>query len=231
MNEFLLFIEEHQTWLYFLIAFIGLVYLRSAYLSYRELRRAIFGLERERAASRLVRAGAMLALVVAGWIAVFVIATITSPALPLSVRQTPIPTVALLATPDTPEGAPDLGSNTATPIQAPEIDHSGCLNESATIISPKDGDTVQGTVRILGKANIPNFAFYMVEYRRLDGDWLTVSAGSDAICETCEETEELGTWDTSLVEPGFYGFRLVVSDTAGNAPLPCEIQIRIVPSS
>jgi hypothetical protein len=231
MNEFLLFVEEHQTWLYVFIAFLGLVYLRSAYLSYKDMRRAIFGLERERASSRLVRSGAMLALVIAGWIAVFVIATFTSPALPLSVRESPIPTVALLATPEIVEGTSEPGFSTATPIQASEIDRSGCLNENATITSPKDGDTVQGIVVILGKANIPNFAFYKVEYRRLDGDWLTVSAGSDPICETCEETEELGTWDTRLVEPGFYGFRLVVSDTVGNAPLPCEIQIRIVPSS
>jgi hypothetical protein len=231
MNEFLLFVEEHQTWLYVFIAFLGLVYLRSAYLSYKEMRRAIFGLERERASSRLLRSGAMLALVIAGWIAVFVIATFTGPALPLSVRESPIPTVALLATPDTVEETPEPGFSTATPIQDTEIDRSGCLNENATITFPKDGDTIQGTVVILGKANIPNFAFYKVEYRRLDGDWLTVSAGSDPICATCEETEELGTWDTSLVEPGFFGFRIVVSDSAGNAPLPCEIQIRIVPSS
>ncbi len=40
---------------------------------------------------------------------------------------------------------------------------------------------------------------------------------------------DLGFWDTTLVNPGDYGFRLVVTDTAGNAPLPCVRRVRVLP--
>ena len=109
----------------------------------------------------------------------------------------------------------------------------GCLNPDATLTSPQDGESISGTVKILGTANIQNFAFYKVEYRSLtpDSSWLTVSAGTVPVCEgKCEISEELGSWDTSLVSPGEYGFRLVVTDTEGNAPLPCEIQVRVLPT-
>ncbi|NIS82074.1 MAG: hypothetical protein GTO14_18130 [Anaerolineales bacterium] len=230
MEEILLFIEERQTWIYLIFALIGLIYLRALILSYQNLRKSFFSLERERAMSRLSRSAAMLALVVAGLVATFVLANFAGPAVPASMRSTPLPTVSLLATPKSQSEAVEEGFATVTPLAPPGLNGAGCLNPDATILEPENGDTVSGRVQILGVANIQNFAFYKVEYRRLDGDWLTVSAGSMPVCETCENIEELGIWDTRLVEPGIYGFRLLVTDTAGNAPLPCEIQIQIMPS-
>ncbi len=232
MDEILLFVEEQQTWIYLLLALAGLIYLRSIFRSYRELRRAVFVLERERAMSMLIRSGAMLALVIAALAATFVVATFAGPALPLSTRQTPLPTVSLLATP---EGTVETSSEdfvTATPFDPLTVNNAGCQNPTATITSPNDGDSVSGVVAILGTANIENFAFYKLEYRRLspDFEWIPVSAGTQRVCELCDITEELGTWNTSLVIPGDYAFRLVVTDAVGNAPLPCEIRLRVLPS-
>jgi hypothetical protein len=229
MEEILLFIEEQQTWIYILFGLLGLIYLRASIRSYQNLRKAIFSLEREQAMSRLSRSAAILALLVAGLVATFVLATFASPAVPASMRSTPLPTVSLLATPGTQSEVVDEGFSTVTPLSPSGLDGAGCINPDATILEPENGDTVSGRLRIIGVANIQNFAFYKVEYRSFDGAWLSVSAGSTPVCENCENTEELGVWDTSLVEPGIYGFRLVVTDTAGNAPLPCEIQIRIMP--
>lgn len=232
MDEILLFVEEQQTWIYLLLALAGLIYFRSIFRSYRELRRAVFALERERAMSMLIRSGAMLALVIAALAATFVVATFAGPALPLSTRQTPLPTVSLLATPEDAIETLTEDFVTATPFDPLTVDSAGCQNPTATITNPKDGDSVSGVVAILGAANIENFAFYKLEYRRLSPDieWIPVSAGTQRVCEFCDINDELGTWNTSLVIPGDYAFRLVVTDAAGNAPLPCEIRLRVLPS-
>jgi hypothetical protein len=241
MEDFLLFFEEQQTWIYLALAIIGAVYLRFLFVAYRTSRRAFYALERERSLNHMRRSIAMLLLVFAGMTATFLIVNFASPSIPVSLRPTPLPTISLLATPIGSSAQVEEGSTDVTAEIPSAPDGSGCLNENATILQPQNGETVSGTIVILGVANIPNFAFYKVEYRRLDGEWVTITAGSTAVCETCggsdeedtgtpEETLQLGTWDTRLVEPGTYGFRLVVLDTEGNAPLPCEIQIQILPA-
>ena len=233
MSELLLFIEDKQTWIYLLIVIAGVIYLRSLIRSYRESRYTIFNLERERATRKMVRAGAMLTLVVAALIATFLIATFASPALSSSILQTAIPTVSLLTTPSAIENASEEDFVAATALDQLTTDSSGCLNPEATITDPLDGDTVSGVIQILGAANIQYFAFYKIEYRSESPGavWQAVSAGTEPVCETwCEETEDLGTWDTSLVTPGLYEFRLVVTDTESNAPLPCTIKLRVLPS-
>jgi hypothetical protein len=233
MEEILLFVEEQQTWIYLLLALAGLIYLRAIFRATRDLRRAVFDLERERATVRLMRSGAMLAMVAAGLAATFVVATFAGPALQLPLRQTPFPTISLLATPEVGSAPENEGFVTATPLAAAGSDSSGCQNQAATITDPQAGDTISGLVSISGTANISNFAFYKLEYRRItiDSEWYPVSAGTDRVCdEGCDIKQELGFWNTSLVEPGEYIFRLVVTDSAGNAPLPCEIRVRVMPS-
>ena len=232
MEEILLFIEERQNWIYVILTLAGLIYLRSVFHSYKELRGAIFGLERERAMSRLIRSGAMLILVFAGLAATFVVATFAWPALSVSIHQTPIPTVSLLDTPEVAVDAMLEESRIATPQDSLIVDSSGCQNPMATITDPQDGDSVSGLVVVLGVADILNFAFYKIEYKRLmPGEvWHPISAGTQPVCENgCPVKEELGTWNTTLVTPGEYAFRLVVMDAEGNAPLPCEIQLRVLP--
>jgi hypothetical protein len=233
MEELLLFIEERQTWIYLLLVLAGVLYLRSIFYSYREIRRAIFNLERERATSKMVRSGAMLALVAAGLVATFVIATFASPALLSSTIQTALPTVSFLTTPLSDVNDTQDYSATVSSLDQMPMDSSGCLNPDATITSPVDGESVSGVVQIFGVANIQYFAFYKIEYRSEvpDSVWQAVSAGTEPVCEVgCAETDVLGTWDSSLVIPGWYEFRLVVTDTEGNAPLPCAIRLRVLPS-
>jgi hypothetical protein len=84
-------------------------------------------------------------------------------------------------------------------------------------------------VTIQGQPTSPNFAFFKYEYRTAGGlpapgaVW-AISAGT-----TPTTNGDLGAWDTTLVIPGDYAFRLVVTDTAGNAPLPCVQKVRVLP--
>ncbi len=97
---------------------------------------------------------------------------------------------------------------------------------------PEDGSQLTGTVTIEGTATILNFAFYKYEYIELAAGspapgavWRAISAGTIP-----KDDDDLGLWDTTLVIPGDYAFRLVVTDTAGNAPMPCVRRIRVLPS-
>jgi len=232
MEEVLLIIEANQKWIFVFLGLLGLVYIGSVIRAYDSFRASIYDLERERALSRLRRSGGMLALTFIGIFVVFILTTFASPALPASMRPTPIPTVSLLATPISGQGEEGTTFSTATPINPDNIDGSGCANLIATITSPEDGERAQGEVRFIGTANIPGFAFYKLEYHdlKLESSWLAISASNQTVCEQgCDVTELLGTWDTSLVRPGQYGVQLVVTDTLGNAPFPCQIRLQIVP--
>lgn len=182
--------------------------------------------------ARSLRSGAVLAIIAAGFIATFIMTTFAVPALPAALRPTPLPTVSLLSTPPGEGVAESSPFATATPFTVELVDGAGCANENATILEPLPGDSVQGQVTFRGAANIPGFAFYKLEYHDLqpDSNWLAIAASNLAVCETfCEEEEQLGTWDTSLVRPGQYAVQLVVTDAQGNAPMPCQILIQILP--
>lgn len=226
MEQALLFIEENQAWLYPLLILIGLVYFRLTIRGINEMRSAFFGLERETARAKLTRAAAMLGLVLTGLVSVFVVSTFLVPTIPGDAIPTPLPTVSFLQSEATQfaGGGPLVG----TPQPLETADSSGCQNPNATITIPEDGARVSGVVTVEGTADIPSFAFYKLEYRLIrPGEvWRAISA--DTIPKS---SQVLGTWDTSLREPGEYQFRLVVTDTAGNAPMPCVIQMTVIPGT
>jgi hypothetical protein len=228
MKQALLFIEENQAWIYFVFLLIGLIYLRSTVRGLNELRAALFGLERESAQAKTTRAAAMLGLAVVGLATVFVVSTFLAPGLPAAAPATPLPTVSFLETIEPPGGFAGGGPFPSTPQALETTDSSGCQNGTATISSPESGSRVSGVVTVEGTADIASFAFYKLEYRLLrpGEEWRAIYADTEPKADGV-----LGTWDTSLREPGEYQFRLVVTDTAGNGPMPCEIQLTVVPGT
>jgi hypothetical protein len=217
MEEALLLIASLQGWIYVLLLLTGLAYLRLTLKWHSEVRNSQFGLEREKASSRRSRAVGMLGLILAGAVATFVISTFLVPQFPASPQATAIPTISLLE----PDAVQD---STVEPQGTPS--GAGCLNEGATISSPISGEEIRGLVEVRGTADIPNFAFYKIEIRPSEPNsvWQVITAGTDTLTE-----EMLGMWDTSLVENGVYLLQLVVTDTAGNAPLPCTVEIVVLP--
>lgn len=230
MEEALLLVQAYKVWMYLALALAALVYLRVGWRRYRWREKAVFGLERERADQEMKRAVVMLALVVATAALVFIVSTFLAPAVPAAARPRQIPTVSLLATAR--PAAPGTDFAAATLIPLAPLDRAGCQNLLATLTTPQDGASLAGLVAIAGTANTENFAFYKYEYIPISAGapapeavWRAVSAGTKPVVEG-----ELGGWDTSLVTPGDYAFRLVVTDTAGNAPLPCVVTVHILPS-
>jgi hypothetical protein len=225
MAEALLFLEEYQGWIYLVLGLAALVYLRLTWRWYRSRRVTIFSLEREQATERLTRSATLLGLALALIAATFIGTTILGPSIPASHRPTALPTVSLLATATFALNATEARM-TATPLPVTEIDSAGCANLQATILAPASGESLSGAVGITGTADIPNFAFYKYEYISLTPGsvWRAIGAGTDI-----KKEESLGIWDTTLVLPGEYALRLVVTDTAGNAPQPCVILVRVLP--
>jgi hypothetical protein len=228
MHETLLFLDEYQAWIYLVLGIAGLAYLRIAARWLTAYRRSIFDLERDRARSHLIEAGVLLGAVCTLGVLNFVVTTFVVPAVPVASRPTAIPTISLLSTPTLAGVAVQGDLLTSTPLPVAVIDTGGCQNPQATITAPVDGDAVSGVVEFMGTARIENFAFFKLEYIRLipGSVWRAVSAGTIPVVE-----DRLGSWDTSLVLPGDYGFRLVVTDTAGNAPMPCAVRLQIRPPS
>lgn len=227
MTEVLLAIEQNKLWIYAGLFLAALVYIRSALGWHGQYRDALFGLEREKAAGGMRRALAMLGLLAAAAVSVFLVETLLVPAVPAGDRPTPMPTVSLLASPPLPDQVSPDSFSAATPLPAGTIVGGGCENSQATLAAPEPGETVRGVIEIIGTADIDNFAFYKYEIRSLvEGGgqtaWQAVSAGTTVVRD-----DVLGTWDTSLVNPGPYALRLVVTDTAGNAPQPCQIQVQV----
>lgn len=227
MAEALVLIETYQTWIYIILGVAGLVYVRLSLKWIGVYRNALFGLERERALASLGRYAAMLALIVAAMAGTFLTANFLGPAVPLSSRPTAVPTVSFLVTAD---ASGTVGEGTfvpATELALGTPEGVGCTNPLATLTTPESDETLSGTVDISGTANIANFAFYKYEFRIANsaGPWQAISAGTTPISDG-----PLGRWDTSLIPSGDYDFRLVVTDTAGNAPLPCVIRVHVVPT-
>lgn len=228
MTETLLFIEEYQVWIYLALAAAILVYLRVTWRWYRSRRATIFSLEREHATAHLTRAATLLGLACVLFVATFAATTFLGPAVPASERPTPLPTVSLLPTATfAPAEGDGQAVTTATPLPTVVVDSAGCANPQATITAPQTGESLTGIIEISGTADIPNFAFYKYEYisRTAGAVWRAIQAGTTTVREGL-----LGTWDTRLVIPGEYALRLVVTDTAGNAPQPCVILVRVMPS-
>ena len=106
----------------------------------------------------------------------------------------------------------------------PTIQAAGCIPGQIDITTPKPGDTLKGSIELVGTAAIPNFGFYKYEFAPLGSEnWNAIVANNKVV-----QDGKLVTWDTSAITPGDYQLRLVVSDNQGiNFPV-CIIPVRII---
>jgi hypothetical protein len=93
----------------------------------------------------------------------------------------------------------------------------------AKITAPADGETVQGTIQIEGRALAANFNYYEIEYG--------VGTGPQAFGKLIEPQRQLveggllGVFDTTQLDNGPYTLRLVVYDQTGGG---LEARVRIL---
>ena len=107
MEEALSFFRAFEVWIYLILGFGGLYYIRKFVLAWQELREATFGLERESAQSRLNQSASVLVLLLTMAVIVFILVYFVSPVVP-SANLLATPTLDLLATATTtlPAGTP-----------------------------------------------------------------------------------------------------------------------------
>lgn len=220
------FLSRYEIPIYILLLIGGLFATRWLWRAWNEWRNSRYSLEREFALRRMGQAivGVLLLLVLfcgelfaASFIAPGLPAALTVPTATLDVISTPLGTI-----------SPDLATQLAqTPGAAPTAANAQGCTDQVSITSPKSGTEVQGTVDIEGTVNIPDFGFYKYEVSPAGAEtWATISAGRQKVIGG-----SLGQWDTTVLSPGDYQLRLVVTDNQGRALPACIITIRIVPHS
>ena len=218
-------LAAYEPLIYIALAIWSLFVFRSMYRSWREWQDSVYSLEREFALTRLVRATAIGLLVLGLVFAEFFIATFVAPTLPASdILATP--TLNLLASPAGTISPEMATQNAISPILSPvPSGSSGCVPDRVIITTPGPGDdSVQGTVELIGTADIPNFGFYKYEVTPIGVEnWATISAGRQPV-----RNGRLGEWDTATLANGDYFLRLVVTDNVGASLDPCVIAVRIL---
>lgn len=235
MNAILQFLDLYEIWIYLLLGLVGFIYLRKFALALKEWRESAFGLERDNAQRRLSEATSILVLVFMMGISEFLVVTFVTPnfsasqpiATPtLNILATQIGTLAPGATTQTP-GAPAQASTAIAELVIPTPVGNGCIPGQIEITYPTAGAEIKGNVDLKGVVNVPNFGFYKYEFSQAGSDtWATVQA-SDT--EPVAPDYKLGSWNTSLVVPGDYLLRLVVTDNQAHALPPCIVPVRVAP--
>jgi hypothetical protein len=79
---------------------------------------------------------------------------------------------------------------------------------------------VSGIIQVSGAASIEDFDYYKFEFRVPGKDWSFIESFNNPVSNGM-----LGSWNTDTVPPGQYDFRLVVVDSVGNYPEPCQIRL------
>ena len=229
MDEALRFFRAYEVWVYLLLGFGGIIYVRKFILAWQELRGTTFGLERDNAQARLNQASGIIVLILTLAIMEFVLVSFVAPTVPGAIPLL-TPTLDLLATPTitipagTQEPEATVQNAQATETPTPPAAESGCIPGQIAITLPNDGDDISGAIEIIGTANVPDFGFYKLEMKRPEeASWLTILAGNEV-----KNEEPLGIWNTSLLSPGYHQLGLVVTDNQGISLPPCSIQVRIV---
>ena len=228
MEDALRFLRAYEVWVYLLLGFGGIIYVRKFILAWQELRGAGFGLERDSAQSRLNQAASIIALILTLALIEFVMVSFVAPTVPGAVPLL-TPTLDLLASPSITiaAGTAEIEATTSavgiTNTPVPTSSDNGCISGQIEITSPINGEDISGVRDIIGSADIPNFGFYKLEMKRPEEEnWLTILAGNEKVIE-----DVLGIWNTSLLPPGYHQLSLVVTDNLGESQPRCTIQVRV----
>jgi hypothetical protein len=221
------FLGTHEVLIYILLLIGALFAVRWLWRAWNEWRLARYSLEKEFALRRIGQAIASLVLLLILFCGELFAATFIAPGLPASLTV-PTATLDVISTPTGTISAALATQLAATPpASATLAGAQGCILDQVNISSPKSGTEIQGTIDIQGTVNIPDFGFYKYEVAPVGTDtWATISAGRDKVING-----SLGQWDTTVLAPGDYQLRLVVTDNQGRALTPCVVTIRIAPQS
>lgn len=225
MEDLLRFLNTYEVWIYGLFGLVWVIYLRKLIVAWGEWRGAVFGMERESAQRRFNTSVTMLVLLGLVMVSEFVMVSFVAPVFPKT-QVLPTPTLAILVTPtavlagvaQTPTAAIGAAPTAETAVR------EGCTAGQIEWVDPKPNQELQGTVNLIGTVNLPNLGFYKYEFSTPGTDnWTPIAADTKV-----KVNELLGVWNTSIVTPGEYLLRLVVTD-GQNQTLPvCVVPVKII---
>ncbi len=225
INKILRGLITYNIGIFILLGAGFLIYLRKLILAINDWKGSVFGLERDIAKRKLVSASTGLFLLILLFVGEFLLVTVINPQLPVNATAA-APTIDPFVTP-TSTGSPDVFSSTqemTTPEAGQVSPISECEQGILEVTSPADGDTISGTVEIIGTVNIEDFGSYKYEYSPTGRvDWVTIAAGNSLKLD-----ENLGYWYTSALQPGIYFLQLVPLDNIGEELQPCIITVEVV---
>jgi hypothetical protein len=213
-----------RTGIYILLGLGILLYLRKFMIGLREWQGSVFGLERKIAQRKLISASTGLILLFLVILGEFLLVTIIDPQMPLQPTE-----ISSMINPLANPTATLLQDETQVALPAGEdrIEQSDlvfeCIEDVVEIIYPADGDTVSGTVEVIGSVNVDNFGSYKYEYSPTGNiNWVTIAAGNQLKLD-----ESIGFWYTSALTPGTYLLQLVPLDNVGEAMTPCIVTVEV----
>ena len=135
MTEALILIARYQFWLYACLGLLALWYIRAFWQAWHALNQTLFGLEKENALQKQNTALAMLLILAALAVFIYMDQSVLVPTM-AAAKATPLPT------PPAP---------TSTPIPAGGgplvVDSGGCDNPNVTLTEPKSGERIVSGAR------------------------------------------------------------------------------------
>lgn len=219
-------LDTYRTGIYLLLGLGLLLYLRKFIIGLREWQSSVFGLERRLAQRTLIAASTGLLLLLLLLIGEFLLVTVIEPQMPAQQSQA-LPAIDPLMVPTT-TLLPNMVEPEA-PVAEATIDQatlvSECIEDRIEITFPADGDSVSGTIEVIGSVNVDNFGSYKYEYSPTGNiNWVTIAAGNQLKLD-----ESIGFWYTASLTPGTYLLQLVPLDNAGEEMAPCIVTVEIIP--
>jgi hypothetical protein len=230
MEDILLFLRAYELWIYILLGGAAVLVFNRLASARKEVRSALYGLEREKAQSKFN--GRLAILVILGLIGMteFALVTFVQPQVN---TQAYLPT----ATIDLQKSSEMIPIETVTPeeLLSPVITMTptvgivpvaeGCIPGALEWINPTDGSAVSGTIDFRFNVQVQNLGFYKYEYAVQGTEqWLTIAAGNELITDESSG----GTWVTETLIPGDYRLRLVAINSNNETIGICAISVRVL---
>ena len=217
MRALLDFLHEYEVFFYILVGLISILYIRRFLSAWQEARLAIFGLEKEMAGQRMRANASILVALVVLMLLTFISTSFVRPMLPQVVIQaTPtenLPTAQPLAL--------NLGADANVTPTVEVAGSQNCVAEQIELTDPQNGMEVAGVITLKGVINVEDFGFYKYEYSTPGSStWMIIAANG-----VIDPEGTLGLWDTTLLIPGDYLLRLVVTDNRSNVIGVCVIGV------